>query len=250
METDKYQAIIFDLDGTAVPSQRDGMPSSRLIDAVHRVREFTKIASASGRSLRMCTNIWEALRLEDPCVVSGGSQIVDPRTRAVLWEKHVPEIAIPEIVRLSRGHILDLYINSQVVDHNDLGLAIPTRTNIIVAVGLSEKSGRHLHEAYSAIPGLAVHLLPSWTDKPFDIHITNAESTKRHAVGRLIELLGVSPEQTIGVGDGSNDIPLFEAVGHRVAMGNATDELKSRADFITATVEEDGLAKLIESSFL
>jgi hydroxymethylpyrimidine pyrophosphatase-like HAD family hydrolase len=54
----------------------------------------------------------------------------------------------------------------------------------------------------------------------------------------------------IGVGDGHNDLPLFEACGFRVAMGNADEELKKLADYIAPSVEDDGIVDVIEKFIL
>lgn len=54
----------------------------------------------------------------------------------------------------------------------------------------------------------------------------------------------------IGVGDGYNDYPMLEACGLKVAMGNAVDELKVIADIVAPSIEQDGLAKVIEDYYL
>ena len=47
-------------------------------------------------------------------------------------------------------------------------------------------------------------------------------------------------------GDGPNDMEIFDYVGLKVAMGNATPELKEKADYVTGTVEEDGIFNALE----
>jgi hydroxymethylpyrimidine pyrophosphatase-like HAD family hydrolase len=54
----------------------------------------------------------------------------------------------------------------------------------------------------------------------------------------------------IGVGDGYNDFPLLEACGLKVAMGNALEDLKGIADYIAPSVDEDGVANVIEKFIL
>jgi len=54
--------------------------------------------------------------------------------------------------------------------------------------------------------------------------------------------LGIEPAETIAFGDGENDISMIEYAGIGVAMGNASEKVKSHADFITASVDEDGIA--------
>lgn len=50
----------------------------------------------------------------------------------------------------------------------------------------------------------------------------------------------------IGIGDGANDIHLFNAVGLKVAMGNAVPSLKEKADIVIGHVTDDGLAQYFE----
>ena len=52
-------------------------------------------------------------------------------------------------------------------------------------------------------------------------------------------------EEVMAIGDGSNDIPLLEAAGLAVAMGNARDELKEIADYITLPVDRCGLGAAV-----
>ena len=62
----------------------------------------------------------------------------------------------------------------------------------------------------------------------------------------LQNLYGISKEETLTIGDHNNDIELLQSGGVKVAMGNATDELKAIADYVTDTVDNDGFAKAIE----
>ena len=78
--------------------------------------------------------------------------------------------------------------------------------------------------------------------EPHSIELTSKNATKGVAIAQLCKTLGFSREQTIGFGDSGNDITMREAVGSLVAMGNACDELKSIADFVSSTAVEDGVA--------
>ncbi|NNC12821.1 HAD family hydrolase [Planctomonas sp. JC2975] len=73
--------------------------------------------------------------------------------------------------------------------------------------------------------------------------------SKGSAVARVRELLGIPGESLLVVGDGRNDIEMFEyarSVGGRaVAMGQAPDEVKAAAGEVTGSVEEDGLADVL-----
>ena len=57
-------------------------------------------------------------------------------------------------------------------------------------------------------------------------------------------------ERIAVIGDGHNDIAMFEQTPFSIAMGNASDEVKKRARFVTASNEEDGFALAIEKYVL
>ena len=63
---------------------------------------------------------------------------------------------------------------------------------------------------------------------------------------KIEQILGADRSEMIGIGDGHNDLHLFAAVGHKVAMGNAVDELKQAADETIGSVQEQGLEKYLE----
>ena len=69
-------------------------------------------------------------------------------------------------------------------------------------------------------------------------------------VGGDATFVRIEQYEIIGVGDGYNDFPLLMACGLKVAMGNATEDLKEIADYIAPTVDEDGVADVIEKFVL
>ena len=80
----------------------------------------------------------------------------------------------------------------------------------------------------------------------FFCEICHKEATKGDGLRFLQNLYGISKEETLTIGDHNNDIELLQSGGVKVAMGNATDELKAIADYVTDTVDNDGFAKAIE----
>lgn len=102
----------------------------------------------------------------------------------------------------------------------------------------------------SHISTIAIHKLPSWKNGKIDLVITHAAATKQHAILEVAKLLKIETHDIIGVGDGYNDFPLLMACGLKVAMGNAVDELKAIADYVAPSVEEDGVADVIEKFVL
>lgn len=81
--------------------------------------------------------------------------------------------------------------------------------------------------------------IAAWWDKAVDI--IPANGGKGNAVNAVLKYYGFSKEEAIAFGDGKNDIEMLEAVGTGVAMGNAKDEVKERADVVCKSVEEDGV---------
>ena len=65
--------------------------------------------------------------------------------------------------------------------------------------------------------------------------------SKASGIRFLADALGVDMAQTVAVGDSSNDIPMLECAGVSIAMGNATDDVKALADYVTTDVEENGI---------
>ena len=80
---------------------------------------------------------------------------------------------------------------------------------------------------------------------PYFLEFSNKEASKYCAVKYLQNLWGIKEEETLTIGDQNNDIALLKAGGVKIAMGNATDELKSIADYITDTVYNDGFVKAV-----
>ena len=66
---------------------------------------------------------------------------------------------------------------------------------------------------------------------------------KARTIKKLIEILGYEMKDVIALGDGYNDISMINTVGFGIAMGNACDELKEVADYITDDIDKDGVYK-------
>lgn len=56
----------------------------------------------------------------------------------------------------------------------------------------------------------------------------------------------MSVEATIAIGDSENDLEVLKAAGTGVAMANAPDEVKAHADYVTASNDDDGVARVLE----
>ena len=97
-------------------------------------------------------------------------------------------------------------------------------------------------------------------EKITDIEITGALSQnveinakdvdKGNALLRLGQILGIPGEEIMAFGDGTNDRKMLEKVGTGVAMANGVPEVKAAADYITASNDEEGVARFIEKYVL
>lgn len=88
------------------------------------------------------------------------------------------------------------------------------------------------------LPGLAA---TRWCDVFADINVAGVD--KGVGLRSFANYLGVDISETIAFGDGGNDIPMLREAGIGVAMGNASDEVKRHADYVTDAIDNDGLYK-------
>lgn len=81
---------------------------------------------------------------------------------------------------------------------------------------------------------------------PFLVEIMNKNTNKGYAISQMADKLGYKMEEVMAIGNEKNDIPMLEAAGFAVAMGNAVDELKKHADYITKSNLKSGVGHAIE----
>lgn len=78
-----------------------------------------------------------------------------------------------------------------------------------------------------------------------NLEFTRADVNKGVGLQKMAQLLDIPVAQTMAVGDTENDLAIIRAAGFGVAMGNATAAVKSAADYITTSNDEDGVATAI-----
>ena len=118
-----------------------------------------------------------------------------------------------------------------------------TRVNKLLAIDYNnpDKIDRFEKELPKIFPEL--YIVKS---TPYFLEFSNKEASKYCAVKFLQKYWDLKDDEILTIGDQNNDIALLKAGGVKIAMGNATDELKSIADYITAPVNEDGFVKAME----
>ncbi len=97
-------------------------------------------------------------------------------------------------------------------------------------------------DAIEAFPDLKVGLWGGYENTALFGDLGVKEIDKGLSVRKLLAYIGASQADTIAFGDAIVDIPMFQVCAFSVAMGNADDETKAAADYVTGDVDEDGLA--------
>ena len=83
-----------------------------------------------------------------------------------------------------------------------------------------------------------------------NLEIGGATTSKAEALRKMGELLGIKQEEMMAIGDSPNDIEMLKAAGMSVAVGNAEEEVKEQASYISADNDNDGVAEAIEKFVL
>src|SRR5688572_27871997 len=231
-----YKAIILDLDGTALPNSQEGMTSERLINIIQKIKNKVYISAATGRGISLGGHRIKELGLTAPCIVNGGTRIIDPVTGKILWEKSMNKSQVEKILEIAKEYQYHICVG----DDTEGSLAKYKITNrderIIYIEPVTKEDTDIILNKLSKIADITAHKVISWTPGHFDIHITHIEATKRHSLEVLLDILKVHKDEVIAAGDSNNDLPLFELAGYKIAMGNGSDELKSQADVIAPPV--------------
>jgi hydroxymethylpyrimidine pyrophosphatase-like HAD family hydrolase len=81
---------------------------------------------------------------------------------------------------------------------------------------------------------------------PNAVDIIDPDGGKRAAVEQYCRDNGWAREEIIAFGDSDNDLEMIRYAGIGVALGNAEPEVKAAADYVTADIDDDGLAKALE----
>lgn len=268
--------IAFDLDGTLL--RRDKSISPRTLQALQAAKEKgVLLVPATGRLYRSLPEALLDEQLSRYFILVNGAQVYDAeKDETLLKEELSPSLALPMLQFLkTRNVVRGVYIDGlghmsredYTALHN-VAKTFATETLLrrsycptddleqftanahsvqkIIAFfhDVSEKQPV-LREITAHFPGFSVS-----SSLGNNIEINAKYATKGNALRFLCERLGLSLGQCMAFGDGTNDYSMLRAAGCGVAMGNASDEVQSCADFVTDTNEEDGVAQMIERMLL
>lgn len=243
-----YELLLLDIDGTTVASNREALPSKRVIEAVKKAQGKIKVAFVTGRPLDLAQPVINALGLEGPSAFNGGAEVIDVASGKIVKSQELDVAALQELVRLALPFGYSTHTDeSQYADALKTPEDVASTTAKLLIRAVEKNDVVRLLEQLNGVPSAAAHPTTSWEGSDVvDIHITHEHATKRYGAEQLIALFGLTKEQVIAVGDSHNDVPLLKAAGLKVVMGDAPDEVKQLADYIAPSLADDGVADVIE----
>lgn len=242
--------IFFDIDGTLKAGGYDNayIPEStqRAIECLRSAGHF--IAIATGRSEAMARGYMYELAIENMVSDGGYGITIDGKLQSIEpLDKELIIRLIDECRRLNMPWALQ-------VDNSDTRVAPDNRfeefthdiyMRTAVVHDLDPRNYDTLYKAYVACVAPDEQRLTTLRELPWcrflDEYIFVEPADKAHGIRRVLDHLGAKYEDAIVFGDGINDLSMFVDDWTKVAMGNACDELKLRADYITTDVDKNGI---------
>lgn len=247
----QYKALMLDLDGTTIPNNPKGMPSKKVINAIARASKKIHVGVVTGRPFFYSKHIMHALSLNGPSIVSGGSQIVDIHSEKILWERPITSSEVDLIY--ARLEMLDakiLFQKENTLGKDVIGRYVKNSGATSISIEAKPEVVNEAVKRLNDVKDIVFHRMPGWEKDKIWLQISHSEATKQHGIFECAKLLEINTHEIIGIGDGGNDFPLLMACGLKVAMGNAVPELKEIADYVAPTVDDDGVADVIEKFIL
>lgn len=256
--------VVSDIDGTLVNKAKVLTPRAKAAVEAMKARGigFTVTSARPPVGLR---DIIERLGLEVPVAAVNGGALVNPDL-TVISEKLLGRQAAHDAVRLLREQNIDAWLftdeawyirdpDGAHVDHEakTIGQA-PTIVEdfepglydcCLKVVGASHDHP-HLAHCESLLQRELGAAALATRSQVYYLDVTNPDAHKGEAVKSLSQAMDIPIDAIMTIGDGINDIPMLEASGFSVAMGNGSDLVKAAAQAVTDDCENEGFAKAIE----
>jgi hypothetical protein len=255
--------VLSDVDGTLVTPDKD--LTDEAVRAVKELRECDILfAITSSRPPRGLSMLIDPLDIATPMGGFNGGLIVDTHLQPLSQLTIKAEIVGPIIdILASNGlsvwtyqgedwFVLDLdaphvaresravqFHPTQVKSFDTL------RTDIVKIVGVSDDP-ELIAKATRAVNADYAKDVSATSSQSYYLDITNWRANKGAVVDYLSDHLSIDRRTIVTIGDGGNDVSMFERSGISIAMGNATDEVKARATHVTRANNDNGFAYAIE----
>ena len=261
-----YRAIALDLDGTLTNSKKEVTPATR--EALLAAQENgAHIILASGRPTFGIEPVAECLELSTRggyILSYNGGKIIDWRTKEEIYSQHLPSDVIPVLYNYAKEHGYALlgYVGKEIITEsaddkyvaeesrinkmpirkveNLLAELEPNPTKLLMTADLNAAA-----EAEKELQELVGNRMDVYRSAPFFVELVPKGIDKAQSLLRLLAKLNLTPQDMIAFGDGYNDLSMLRLAGMGVAMSNAAPEVRSEADYVTLSNEEDGVAVAI-----
>jgi Cof subfamily protein (haloacid dehalogenase superfamily) len=268
--------LAIDIDGTLVNSRDELTEVTR--QALRRACSAgLKIVLATGRRYSRALPLVEPLGLDVPLITASGTLIKHPLDHRTLFKAAFDRRLLCDLLAVieRRGFEAVLYADSyhegfdfycerldverpELADYLALNPGChrlwpsllrnpPEGVFAGFSTGTREEMIDLHEELQRELPGhLYTHVLRSPRYIGYMCEIAPVGVTKWSGIQQVAAEWGISPHEMCAVGDDVNDIPMIEAAGIGIAMGNAQPDVIAAADFVAPTHDEDGLAAVVE----
>jgi Cof subfamily protein (haloacid dehalogenase superfamily) len=263
----EIRLLLADVDGTLVT--KDKILTPRAIAAVEKLRARNIIfAITSGRPPKGMQMLIEPLAIDTPIAGFNGGLWVNP-DHSIIEARTLPRDIAEQTVALLRRDGLDVWVYSGEdwlvhkadaphVAREQWTVKFPPKVTadfadaldkVVKIVGVSDDLPRIEASEKRVQEALGDHASAA-RSQPYYLDVTHPEANKGFAIGFLAKRLGI-PEQSIAtIGDQPNDTLMFRKSGLSIAMGNASEAVQRQATHVTASSEEEGFAKAVETYLL
>ncbi len=261
-----YRLLAIDLDGTLL-DDNVGI-STRNYRAIKMAQEKgVKVTIATGRPFKSCLPYARKLAVDIPFITYHGALVRSLELKEPLLYNPVDFDLACDVVETAEklGYHINLYIDDRVHIREENSFSrmyqditavevlpvgnlytflanekkAPPKLTIIDFEGRLEKMESFLYENYRE------KLTITKSHQNF-LEITHLKATKGQALKSLVDILNVEQDEVMAFGDSYNDIDMLQYAGMGVAVANAPREVQEKADFITRSHLEDGVAEVIE----
>jgi Cof subfamily protein (haloacid dehalogenase superfamily) len=249
------KAIFLDIDGTMVSFNTHRMPENTKQALCEAAGKGVKIFVSTGRH-RTDIHLPADLRFDGYVTLNGGYCFVG---KQVIFKKHIPHEDVAAFIRYGeeRGPVSCFFVEADRVSanmedeymDNMMKLVRFEPRPIVAARELLNKEIFQLTAFFPAerepeimkhLPGcIATRWYPTFTD------IVARGVDKSTGLEKIGEYFGFGADEIMAIGDGGNDISMIRYAGTGVAMENAGEEVKQAADYVTTSVDDDGIGNAL-----
>jgi len=238
--------IALDMDGTLLTSDLEVSEMNRSM-ITQAMDKGVQVMLSTGRWLDFCYPYAESLQLDNYLVTVNGGEIWTASKELVERHVHATDLMVN---MWNIGLEKDVYMWCVSTNHVFNSDEQPEDFHAYewLKVGYSSEDIDKLNEIRNELSHFD-HIEVT-NSLPTNIEVNPSGVNKANGLKRVCRELGITMDQVMGIGDSMNDKKMIMQAGLGVAMGNAQDEIKEVADYVTDTNNHDGVAKAIEHFIL